>query len=61
MNDPLRDLLQKAVNDHGKDRSPGKPQQAEKSSRIVSPDDERGTPYKGDFPNPLDGKVPGCF
>lgn len=61
MNDPLRDLLQKAVGDQVKDRSSGKPQKGDKSSRIVSPDDERGTPYPGDFPNPLDGKVPGCF
>jgi hypothetical protein len=60
MNDPLRDLLQKAVGDHVKSRPSDKSQPGDKS-RIVSPDDERGTPYKGDFPNPLDGKVPGCF
>ena len=61
MNDPLRDLLQKAVGDHVKTSSAGKPQKGEKSTGIVSPDDERGTPYKGDFPNPLEGKVPDCF
>lgn len=61
MNDPLRDLIQKVVGDRVKDRSSDKSQKSDKSSRIVSPDDERGTPYPGDFPNPLDGKTPGCF
>jgi hypothetical protein len=28
---------------------------------IVSPRDERGTPYPGDFPNPLGGLYRGCF
>lgn len=64
MSDNLRDLLQKAVGDQRGDRSSGKPDGAaksDKSSRIVSPEDERGTPYPGDFPNPLDGTYHGCF
>ena len=28
---------------------------------IVSPRDERGTPYPGDFPNPVGGSYRGCF
>lgn len=32
-----------------------------KRSSIVSPRDERGTPYRGDFPNPLRGTIRDCF
>jgi hypothetical protein len=28
---------------------------------IVSPRDEKGTPYRGDFPNPLRGTYRDCF
>lgn len=28
---------------------------------VVSPRDERGTPYPGDFPNPLGRTYRGCF
>jgi hypothetical protein len=28
---------------------------------IISRRDERGTPYKGDFPNPASDKTKGCF
>jgi hypothetical protein len=28
---------------------------------IISPRDERGTPYPGDFPNPVGGLYRGCF
>ena len=64
MSDNLRDLLQKAVGDQRGDRASGKSDRSskgEKTGRIVSPDDERGTSYPGDFPNPLDGTYHGCF
>ena len=28
---------------------------------IIAPRDERGTPYPGDFPNPVSGLYRGCF
>lgn len=28
---------------------------------VMSPRDERGTPYPGDFPNPLGNLYKGCF
>ncbi|HJR63413.1 MAG TPA: hypothetical protein VJ803_06895 [Gemmatimonadaceae bacterium] len=38
---------------------------AEKAARvrrgIISPRDERGVPYPGDWPNPLGEKNRGCF
>lgn len=39
--------------------SPG--QRPRKGSGVVSPRDERGTPYPGDFPNPLHRIIKGCF
>jgi hypothetical protein len=33
----------------------------ESPSEIVSPRDERGTPYPGDFPNDLGRYYRGCF
>ncbi|MFN2567610.1 MAG: hypothetical protein ABR499_21660 [Gemmatimonadaceae bacterium] len=30
-------------------------------AEVVSPRDERGTPYPGDFPNHLGGVYRGCF
>jgi hypothetical protein len=32
-----------------------------KGPTIISPRDERGTPYPGDFPNPLHRVIKGCF
>ena len=63
MSDKLRDLLDKAAGDQRPDRASGADRLPKNpaSSRIVSPQDERGTPYPGDFPNPLDGTYPGCF
>jgi hypothetical protein len=29
--------------------------------QVLSPRDERGTPYPGDFPNPLGNLYKGCF
>ena len=28
---------------------------------FVPPEDERGVPYPGDWPNPLAGKIRGCY
>jgi hypothetical protein len=30
-------------------------------SGIISPRDQRGTPYHGDFPNPASDRTKGCF
>jgi hypothetical protein len=30
-------------------------------SSVVSPRDEKGVPYRGDFPNPLRGTYRDCF
>jgi hypothetical protein len=35
--------------------------QAARQGEIVSPRDERGTPYPGDFPNDLGRLYRGCF
>ena len=45
----------------GRNRSP-KPGPAKKpESPVISKRDERGTPYPGDWNNPLDGLTRGCF
>lgn len=38
-----------------------KPARVTKPTSVLSPRDERGTPYPGDFPNPLRGKIRDCF
>ena len=62
MSDKIRDLLQKSVED-ARPKPSGKPERAPGSGKggIVSPQDERGTKYPGDIPNPLDGTYKGCF
>jgi len=65
MSDNIRDLLQKALDDarptKGSSAKPERSQGGGKGAKIVSPDDERGTKYPGDIPNPLDGTYKGCF
>lgn len=65
MSDKIRDLVQKAVEDARPAKSStGKTDRSQsggKGARIVSPQDERGTKYPGDIPNPLDGTYKGCF
>ncbi|HVE79406.1 MAG TPA: hypothetical protein VNA89_11115 [Gemmatimonadaceae bacterium] len=34
---------------------------AGRGGRFVSRRDERGVPYPGDWPNPLGGRIRGCF
>jgi hypothetical protein len=42
-------------------KKPGKPATKPRGTRpIVSPKDERGVPYPGDWPNQIP-KLPGCF
>lgn len=64
MSDKIRDLLQKAVEDALPEKpSTRKPERSQGGGKggIVSPQDERGTKYPGDIPNPLDGTYKGCF
>ena len=37
------------------------PKSTSNGEGIISPRDERGTPYPKDWPNPLDGTYRGCF
>jgi hypothetical protein len=62
MSDKIRDLLQKAVED-ARPKPSEKPERSPRNGKggIVSPQDERGTKYPGDIPNPLDGTYKGCF
>ncbi len=45
-----------------KDETRGsRPKRTRTGSSVISPRDERGTPYPGDFPNPLHRIIKGCF
>ena len=41
--------------------APGRTPGAPARSDVVAPTDEKGVPYRGDFPNPLGVKNRGCF
>ena len=44
-----------------RDRSPKSKPSPKPESPFTSKRDERGTPYPGDWNNPLDGLTRGCF
>ena len=39
----------------------GADDEADKNDSVVSRRDERGMPYRGDFPNPASDRTKGCF
>ena len=60
----------KAASTRVRDAAPGKasrepakrPKRGVSTRRgLLSPDDERGVPYRGDWPNPTGEKNRGCF
>ena len=57
--DPI-DLLGELLRGSGKEK-PRAPEPREKDSDITDRRDERGVPYRGDFPNPASDKTRGCF
>ena len=57
----LRAVVNAILGQPPRDHDSGASDEADKNDSVVSRRDERGMPYRGDFPNPASDRTKGCF